>query len=557
MSFEKPDAIQSIGLELEKDTILYASLSQIKGQSTLTDLREFHLEENNVKPLYNNTNLYNLIKNQLIVTTLKPSEFLSRPLEIQVKKEKDIDAVLSFQAEPLLPYPIENAILDKVVLTKDREKTNLQIYAAKKDHLAHHISQWKSLNIEPEVVTSSAHALTQFSKEYIKTEDPYLLLHLAQYTTIVGLVINHKLISSQSISIGVEDLQTAYAKDSLDDNLVQNLHSVDFLDLTTAETPHLLEVKDKLYLEFLRIFYALSKQTKGQEISCIFVSGEGASLSNLDASLTTTLGKTLQYPQKNSFFPFDNALLQKFAIPIGAGLSAQPKALNKINFRQQEFVYPNPWKRYKKPLSLYLLACIGLSLSLIFYGFNYLNYQEMSLRKSYMDLLMIMNKSYNDLEKDFYKKLKGQDIAENDIINPQSLSKADLSERLDFLEKEIQTTPEIFPLLPNVPKVSDVLAWLATHPSLLTPNSEAQIENFSYTMIKKPEQNKKGEKYQVKVEFEFSTPTPKQAREFHDALIAPNEFVDQKNEVKWNANRGKYRTSFFLKDKTQYPSAKI
>ena len=57
----------------------------------------------------------------------------------------------------------------------------------------------------------------------------------------------------------------------------------------------------------------------------------------------------------------------------------------------------------------------------------------------------------------------------------------------------------------------------------------------------------------MKVELEFSTATPKLAREFHDALIAPNQIVDPKGEVKWSSNRGKYRTSFFLKDKTLYP----
>ena len=80
-----------------------------------------------------------------------------------------------------------------------------------------------------------------------------------------------------------------------------------------------------------------------------------------------------------------------------------------------------------------------------------------------------------------------------------------------------------------------------------------QLESFSYGMLKRPEQSKKQEKYQVKVEFEFTTATPKLAREFHDALIAPNEIVDPKGEIKWSSNRGRYKTSFFLKDKTIYP----
>ena len=63
---------------------------------------------------------------------------------------------------------------------------------------------------------------------------------------------------------------------------------------------------------------------------------------------------------------------------------------------------------------------------------------------------------------------------------------------------------------------------------------------------------KKGEKYQVKVDLEMVAPTPKMARELHTALITPNDFVDPKAEVKWAASRGKYQTSFYLKDKTAY-----
>jgi len=36
-------------------------------------------------------------------------------------------------------------------------------------------------------------------------------------------------------------------------------------------------------------------------------------------------------------------------------------------------------------------------------------------------------------------------------------------------------------------------------------------------------------------------------------LITSNDFVDPKGEIKWTATKGKYRTSFYLKDKTIYP----
>jgi type IV pilus assembly protein PilM len=72
-------------------------------------------------------------------------------------------------------------------------------------------------------------------------------------------------------------------------------------------------------------------------------------------------------------------------------------------------------------------------------------------------------------------------------------------------------------------------------------------------MAKRPEQTKKLEKYQVRVELEFSSRNPTDAREFHDALLVPNSFIDAKQGVKWSAAGGKYKAVFFLNDRTPYP----
>jgi type IV pilus assembly protein PilM len=133
---------------------------------------------------------------------------------------------------------------------------------------------------------------------------------------------------------------------------------------------------------------------------------------------------------------------------------------------------------------------------------------------------------------------------------------------VEYLDKDLQASPDLFPLWPNIPKVSDVLAWLSTQHVLMSKKGKPdmknlqsiQIESFNYSVVKRPDQSKKQEKYQVKVELEFTSPTPKLAREFHDSLIEPNALIDPKGEVKWNSSHGRYRTSFYLKDKTVYPS---
>jgi len=127
----------------------------------------------------------------------------------------------------------------------------------------------------------------------------------------------------------------------------------------------------------------------------------------------------------------------------------------------------------------------------------------------------------------------------------------------------VQKIPDTFPLLPQTPRVSDVLAWLSIHPQVIgdkqgkaAEKARIVLESLHYKMVKRPEQNKEKERYQVKIDLEFSAPIPRYAREFHDSLLTPNDFVDSTEEIKWNVEREKYRTSFFLKDKTVYPTRK-
>jgi type IV pilus assembly protein PilM len=309
-----------------------------------------------------------------------------------------------------------------------------------------------------------------------------------------------------------------------------------------------------------RTFYSLAKQFKGKEVNDLLVTGPGATIEGLSTLINQQLNKTLlDLKEGVETAGTSKKELLNFALPIGAGLSALPNCKDQVNFRQQEFVYPEPWKRLRQPILHYFLLCLGVAASLYIFGNAYAAYQEGKLRQEYLHLLSMMNKSYKSIETEFVTK---STIA-TESENVADLSLEDLTTRLNYLDRDIQSTPQTFPLRANVPLVSDVLAWISSHPNFISqplnePGSgkSLQIVSFNYTMVKRPEPTKKQEKYQVKVEMEFSSPTPKMAREFHDALIAPNDMVDPKAEIKWNSNKDLYRTSFYLKDRTTYPNLK-
>lgn len=574
--FDKPQASHTLGLELDGSVVRGVALAYARGKPVFASALSFSAEQPpveaaDVKPLYkesDKTQLAALADKHLVVSLLPPQDVLIRPLELKLKKESDIDAVLTFQTEPMLPFPIENALVDKLVIAQDKEGSKLSVAAVRKDHLQQHLDAWDLLAVQPEVVTAAPAALALFAKFFSPAEDLHFVFHAGLSYSLCILVQRGKLLAAQTIAQGVNTLSAALAKDLGSSLEAAQLNLRDFTPETppqASETPHLAAAIDAFRMDLARTLYALAKQAKGQEVPSLLLTGEGCALPWLAQALCSAANRTLLQPREPAgFFSNGAALtvpqLQTAALPIGAALCALPKCPDQINFRQQEFSYPDPWKRLKTPVLVYLALCLGIAAALVILGKASSSYQEAELKQEYLDLLRAINKPYAEFESEIAKKsIPPRELAPNEVPDIATMSPQEISTRLNYLEKDVQATPQTFPLQPNVPLVSDVLAWITSHPNVTgIPTEEnpsppsLKIENFSYTMVKRPEQSKKQEKYQVKVELEFSSPTPKMAREFHDALIAPNDIVDPKGEIKWNSGKDRYRTSFYLKDRTSY-----
>lgn len=569
--FEKPQSTHTLGLDIDAFSLKGAAISQTRGRLNLDEVFDFlvepSLEENDhVKPLYivgQKEKLQALCENNLIVTSATTQDILVRPLDLKLKKDKDIEATLAFQIEPLLPYPIENAVVDKVLLSKDKEGSKLTVFSMRKDHLTQHLGKWNALGIEPEVVSAAPQALVLFANQFVKKETPFFILHLAIENSFAVLVDQGKLFSAQAIPAGLNHLiEVLVQEKGLDQtSAYSELSNRTFHLPQPQDTPAFKSALDGLRMAITRTVYSLAKQLKGKEINDLMITGPGAIIEGLKETLCSPLNKTLLVAEGKEGFGASQKDLLNYALPIGEALSALPNTKDQINFRQHEFLYPEPWKRLKQPISLYFLLCFAIAIALFLFGKTYVSYKEGELRQQYLNLLNVMNKPYSSFEKELTSKTLA--THPNDAMRDVgSLSLEEIKSRLSYLEKDIQSTPQTFPLLANVPLVSDVLAWISSHPNFISKkqgdtkdlSESMQIENFSYSLVKRPEPSKKQERYQVKVEIEFSSPTPKMAREFHDALIAPNDMVDPKAEIKWSSNRDLYRTSFYLKDKTVYPN---
>lgn len=119
-----------------------------------------------------------------------------------------------------------------------------------------------------------------------------------------------------------------------------------------------------------------------------------------------------------------------------------------------------------------------------------------------------------------------------------------LSQTVTELEQSFSKQKKEVIAVSTLPKLSEILTWLSTHPKL---SEDCSITRLRYQLLKTPRLGTAIKTQSAKVELELTTQNPKIAREFHEALLKDKEFVDQKNDIRWNADHGLYRASFYIK----------
>lgn len=452
-----------VGIEISPSFIRVAALRRKKKGWIIEQLKEFSPPET----------LSSLPPEALIATAFPSREVLVRSLYIQLKQNKDIEAALAFQVEPLLPYPPDAGIVEHLIVSKGESGTLLTVLAVRKDHLQHHLDSLKPLSIDPEKVVCSPLALTSLTQVLPQNKAPFFILHIGEKEGTVAFIEKNKLLTARS-----------------------------------------LEIQEDFLFEIQKSILAISAAYKTKIANSILLFGNSA----LADSIQQETGKTVVLPSNSQLSISPDKLLQ-FGYAIGVALSAADEA--NTHFRKKEFSHRHPWKRHKKLLVTYFLLIGALFASFAVLENTVLSNQERNILQKKQALFAIEEKSESN---------RPSEIAQ--------------------MEKEILSRPNTFPLLPGVPKVSDFLAWLSTHTEI--DEQLIHIENIHYAMIKRPDFSKKNDRYQVRVEIELKAQNPSVAQLFYEALNKPNSFVDSKREIEWKAGRGKYQTSFYLKDKTRY-----
>ena len=229
---------------------------------------------------------------------------------------------------------------------------------------------------------------------------------------------------------------------------------------------------------------------------------------------------------RNQVF-LDNPNYAQYALAIGSALEAMAEDGKQIEFSQKNFTTKKTKQRFFKKIIYYIGTCAVLTLASFIGVQTHLRAKQTAL---FAQMSLILPK---ELQK----------------TQPKTIQ--EWQQRLLSWKKTLYTQKFPFPMLPTVPKVSDVLAWISAHPAFLNPQGKLKegidILSIHYQMLNYPTVDQKNVPYNAQVEIEFTASTPRLAREFHEALLKENQMINTKKPVQWQVQGNKYRATFILK----------
>lgn len=216
----------------------------------------------------------------------------------------------------------------------------------------------------------------------------------------------------------------------------------------------------------------------------------------------------------------------EFAIPIGLALDDLKADEISVQFCQKKFTPEHTFQRRQKKILSYTAFCLGAAVFMAAGGSLFLNKKHRLLVENLKDCL-------------------------SPSLATSSFSTTDeIEQKLYEWQRSLKNEKTSFAFLPTVPKVSDVLAWLSSHSAFATEEGGQKegldIKSLHYSLSKYPKIGEPSVPYMAHVEVEFSSQTPRAARDFHEALLKGDQIVNAKKEVRWQTQNQTYQAAFEL-----------
>jgi type IV pilus assembly protein PilM len=347
-------------------------------------------------------------------TCLSSSSVIFKKLKLPFITEEKIKLVIYYEIEPLLPFSIDDAIVDFIITNVHQEEQTAEVLAAavRKKDVQDHLALFENTGIQPNIVGIDMFSLyglyTQINKNNPKKES-IILIDLGSHETSIMYIYKEKL---QSIRVFAKGLVDIAKKISLSTKLplpevmeyiirfgIKNENSH---DLVSSELVNALKAFWAEIQFTINLFKSQLADTKN--IEHIIILGGGSQIQGLSEFVSLVLHIPCSLMQLNALFN-NTTLLSKKTSDLAQGCImstsiAFPHALTeKVNLRQKEFDLHDTAIVYKQIItaSVLLIAIVFVLLLNTFWQVKTLKHE---LHASENEVIAVLREQFPQLPKD-------------------------------------------------------------------------------------------------------------------------------------------------------------
>lgn len=311
------------------------------------------------------------------------SSALVRTAVVPFKGNSKIRQVIKFQAEPHIPFAIEEVVIDfHETGASDEEKTPVMIVGAKKELIGKQLELFAGAGLNPESLGVDVVALINnylFRAGDAPGDELVALLEMGASKMLLALLRGNAILLARSITVGGDDFTEAIQKATATDfQAAERLKREAGSAVAPASAPAeeenlhraLSPVLARIAKELDRSLRSVSASLKGGSLSRIYLAGGGALLRGMREFCAKEFGCEAHY--LSSLSPLTGSgtdeVMCTTAIAAGLALQAVGCATAEIDLRREEFTHAGPIARVRRQLTV--AAALGICVAgLALYNF--------------------------------------------------------------------------------------------------------------------------------------------------------------------------------------------
>ena len=335
---------------------------------------------NALKELKPQLNQYDLLR-----SAIPSSIAVIKELTLPFTEPEKIKMVLEYEVEPLLPFSINDAVIDGITtkIIPEEQKALVLVAAVPKEHIAHHVQLLQSANFDPDIISIDFFDLYALYRMLANKKSPqgaHVLIDIESHTTRIGYIYNDALRIVRTLPKGLIN-QVKLVSDSLGmqpSAVMEQIMRSGFTHDDRSFTHALREALDIFWQDIAFTLNSFTAQSD-HKIDTILLVGAGSEINGLPSFITEKTGTSCEKIDINQITHHTNIVTKQNGVLAQNCIMSLATALNfrdpsSFNLRKKEFTST------KTPLLIKQLVMAGMLSCMIIFGLiGYTVYELSSL----------------------------------------------------------------------------------------------------------------------------------------------------------------------------------